>query len=120
MDLPQRAAAVQSRREQPSDARRQLAVVAGCFEPRLEHVPADVEIGIELPGGVPQAESRRSEALQVAGDLREPPLESRGVRLGPDVAVEHAHAADVERRLVGLEIEEGRVERRQAVCQDGR
>ena len=115
---PQRARAVEAVRVEVAGPVEQLALAAGRRQRGARDVGRDVEVGVVLPPGPPQAARRAArQPLPVARQRGEPLLEiaarssSRPGR-GP---VEDEDAADVHVRAAVrlLELEEGRVERRE-------
>jgi hypothetical protein len=111
VQLPERLAAIEPAREQTRREGPELRVVAGRLEDMLGHVARDVEGRVGFPGRVTEGERRRTDSLQVSRRLVQAGLEAGNERLGRHLAVEDADAADVQRALVGLDVQECGVER---------
>src|SRR5260370_11444401 len=118
VDFPERLAAVQHLAEQARGQSLQLGLPTGRVQLHSEDVARDVEVRVELPGGMPEVEGRWH------GDL---PVAWNEVQFGIDIgnefaeryrAIENPDGGDVQRYLFSFQIEEGRVDSGQTAAQD--
>jgi len=124
-DLPQRAAAIERRREEPVAARverleTQRLVVNG----EGDHVVGGVELGVVDPCGLADAERREREPLAAARDVRDARANQRADRREPRASarggrLEQRPPADMHRCAFGLQAQEGGVQRRQPLSHRG-
>jgi len=116
-ELPQRMIAVEHAREGPAADLRKHPVIPRRRQRHLDHVVADVERRIVLPGRMGHREEREHHLLPV------PRQEVEAVFQGPHQRVEREppfvdHGAAIVHGLSGLlRVEEGRVDRREATVQ---
>ena len=115
--LPERLGAVELLGEEPPAEGRELLVAARGRQGAVAHVVADVEVGVVDPHRPPLPEGHEGQALAVAGDEVQPALD-RGDRVvvGGRVALEHEDRGDVHVRAARLEVQEARIEAREAVA----
>ena len=106
-ELPQRARAVQATRQLVADELGQLVRAAGCRQGGAAHVPAQVELVVVDPDRVRHPGRGRLQALAVARDQVQAPVDSlehpRVFEAGPGLEHEHAAHAHRHRSLLGGE-----------------
>ena len=114
--LPERLVAVELLREDAAGEVLELVLVAGGGEGRRAHVVAQVQMRVVDPLRPALAERHVGEALPVARHEGEPVLDRlEQVVVGRGRPLEHHHGRHVHVRGAVLEVEEGRIERCQAV-----
>ena len=85
--------------------------VSGRGQPHFVDVAFDVEVGVVFPERVADPEGGGHDPLAIAGDVDETPAQPGDQNVPGQRTVEDADPADVQRALVGVDVEEGRVER---------
>ncbi len=121
VQLPERELAVERLREEPAHEGHELRVVARRLQLMAHHVPADVEAGVGLPGGMREVQRHRHHALGVARDEMEARGDVGAQPLEVEPAVDRVDARDVQQLTGLLQVVEGRVERSHAfrACDHG-
>jgi hypothetical protein len=122
-DLPQRARAVQRRRQERVRGSAQVAPVELALVGQLADVVVEVEAGVVGPHRLGHAERDRDHALAEARHMGEPRGDARAEHGGVEArharrAVDDREPADVHVRGRALDAEERGVDRRQAIHAD--
>ena len=106
-DLPQRLVAVKLLREDAAGKIHQLALGARSGQGRGANVVAQVQMRVVHPAGTTLAERDEREALAVAGDQAEPPLDGlQEVVIGGRGTLEEHHRGHVHVRGRVLDVQE--------------
>ena len=113
--LPQRTAPIDRQAAERTAHFRQFSGAAGCPHPDPVHMPIDVEVGVEDPGGVVEVEGVVGQFLLKRRDTPHPYSQFVAkavvvVSAGDRGGVQFQHGKDLDGLIVGLEVEETGVE----------
>src|SRR5690242_13964887 len=111
IDVPERLVAIHQRREEATRQLNQLRLRAGRVELYAKDVMLDVEVRIKLPRRMAEAERVGRYVLPVTRQKVQSGADVFDKLVKRDFALKDADAADVHRRFLLLEIQEGRVQR---------
>src|SRR3970282_657491 len=107
VEPPQRLVPAEPALEEPRGELAELVQVAGRVQAHGHDVPADIEVGIPLPGRVGEVEGGVDDALLVARDEVDRVLDVLDELVVGYLTLEHGDGADVHGRVFPLEVQEG-------------